>query len=76
MRGLPTLGYALILPVLYGVLFGVVVAQAHEPPTESSGLKADLLGTLPLGAQIPAMEGFQLRARKVQIAPGGVVAPT
>lgn len=47
---------------------------AHEAPTEHKGVSVFGRDALELGAQIPAMEGFQLRIRQVKLAPGGVVA--
>ena len=47
---------------------------AHEAPTEHKGVSVFGRDALELGAQIPAMEGYQVRVRQVKLAPGGVVA--
>lgn len=46
---------------------------AESPPTEHKGLTVSGQDSLPLGRQIPALEGYQLRVRTVVMAPGGVV---
>lgn len=44
-------------------------------PTESKGVtEMKLVGTIPLKTDFPALEGRQLRARTVTLAPGGVIA--
>ena len=50
-----------------------VVAQI-APPTESKGVAAKLIGTLPLALEFDRTEGRQLRMRVVTLAPGGVFA--
>ncbi len=43
-------------------------------PTESSGiLSAEVLGLMPLGEDFAALEGYVMRARRISVAPGGVV---
>ncbi len=48
-------------------------ALAQQAPTETKGVKADLLHTLGLGPQIEVMEGYQLRVWRFTVEPGGVV---
>ncbi len=50
-----------------------VLAQI-APPTESQGVAAKLIGTLPLAPEISGIENRQLRMRVVTLAPGGVFA--
>ena len=54
--------------------FSVAVAHDKDRPTEHKGVSVSDKAALALGAQIPAMEGFQVRVRKVVVEPGGVVA--
>lgn len=42
---------------------------------ESKGVSVELLGSVDLGVEVPGMEGWRLRMRKVTIAPGGVFGP-
>lgn len=44
------------------------------PPTESKGVAARLIGTLPLASEIASIDNRQLRMRVVTLAPGGVFA--
>lgn len=55
-------------------LVGSGLAFAAEPPTEHQGVSVYGRAALELGAQIPAMEGYQLRVRQVVVETGGVVA--
>ena len=50
-----------------------VLAQM-APPTESKGVAAKVIGSLPLAPEFDAIEGRQLRMRVVTLAPGGVFA--
>jgi quercetin dioxygenase-like cupin family protein len=50
-----------------------VIAQI-APPTESKGVAAKLIGTLPLAPEISGIDNRQLRMRVVTLAPGGVFA--
>ena len=50
------------------------VAAEEAKPQESSGLSVDASDLLPLAAQVPAMEGYALRIRRITLAPGVVVA--
>lgn len=50
-----------------------VIAQV-APPTESKGVAARLIGTLPLAQELEGIGGRQLRMRVVTLAPGGVFA--
>jgi quercetin dioxygenase-like cupin family protein len=50
-----------------------VLAQM-APPSESKGIAAKLIGTLPLAPEISGIENRQLRMRVVTMAPGGVFA--
>ncbi len=51
------------------------IALSHDKkrPTEHKGVSVSDRDALQLGAQIPAMDGFQVRVRKVVVEPGGVV---
>jgi quercetin dioxygenase-like cupin family protein len=42
---------------------------------ETRGVAVELLTTVDLGAELPGMEGRQLRMRMVTIEPGGVFGP-
>lgn len=42
---------------------------------DTSGVSVELLTMVDLGAEIPGMEGHQLRMRMVTIQPGGVFGP-
>ncbi len=46
---------------------------AAERPTEHKGVSVSGKASLPLGAQIPAMEGYEVRIRQVTVEPGGAV---
>jgi quercetin dioxygenase-like cupin family protein len=46
-----------------------------EQAPETAGISVELLATVDLGTEIEGMDGFQLRMRKVTIAPGGVFGP-
>ena len=50
-----------------------VLAQM-APPTESKGIAAKVIGSLPLAPEISGIENRQLRMRVVTMAPGGVFA--
>ncbi len=50
-----------------------VIAQI-APPTESKGVAARLIGTMPLAPEISGIDKRQLRMRVVTLAPGGVFA--
>lgn len=50
------------------------LATDAAAPTENKGLTVFAKDAFELGAQIPAMEGYQVRVRQVTMAPGGVVA--
>jgi quercetin dioxygenase-like cupin family protein len=43
-------------------------------PTDAKGSSTKALGSIDLAAEIPALSGWQLRARLVTIEPGGHVA--
>lgn len=64
-----------IAVVLVAVSLTATAALAHDGkrPTEHKGVSVSDRDTLQLGAQIPAMDGFQVRVRKVVVEPGGVV---
>jgi quercetin dioxygenase-like cupin family protein len=48
---------------------------AASGPSENRGVEAvNSLGAAPLGGEFPGMDGKQLRAREIVIAPGGVIA--
>ena len=61
------------LGILAVALVPQVLAQM-APPTESTGIAAKLIGTLPLAPEISGIENRQLRMRVVTLAPGGVFA--
>jgi quercetin dioxygenase-like cupin family protein len=50
-----------------------VLAQM-APPSESKGIAAKVIGSLPLAPEISGIENRQLRMRVVTMAPGGVFA--
>ena len=54
-------------------LVPTVLAQM-APPSESKGVSAKLIGSLPLAPEFDRIEGRQLRMRVVTLAPGGVFA--
>jgi len=47
----------------------------EQAPSETKGVKAELLATVDLGPEIEGMAGRQLRMRMVTIEPGGVFGP-
>ena len=47
----------------------------EHPVPESHGVEVELLTTVDLGAEIPGMEGHQLRMRLVTMQPGAVFGP-
>src|SRR5215211_2327281 len=51
----------------------LVLAQMAAP-TESKGVSAKVIGTLPLAPEISGIENRQLRMRVINLAPGGVFA--
>lgn len=54
-----------------GFGLGTVVGQAR-PPTEYRGVEARVVSTIDLGPDL--LPEYQLRFRKITVAPGGVVA--
>lgn len=64
----------LFIPTLAAALVSATVSLAEQAPTENAGLTVSGQDALPLGAQIPEMEGFQVRIRQVTMEPGAVVA--
>jgi len=44
---------------------------ACTAPTETNGVSIEVVHTSSLGEQIPQMEGYQLRGRKITFFPGG-----
>ncbi|MBT8154201.1 cupin domain-containing protein [Epibacterium ulvae] len=58
------------------LLMTATLALAHDKtaPTEHKGVSVFGKAELALGAQIPAMEGYQVRIRQVTVEPGGIVA--
>ena len=63
------------LGVVLSTAFAVAsVAIADiKGPQEHKGVSVSNRAALELGPQIPAMEGYQVRIRKVVVEPGGVV---
>ena len=49
--------------------------SADEVVPETQGVSSALLGVIDLGAEIPAMAGYQLRTRLFTFAPGAVFGP-
>jgi len=43
------------------------------PPTENSGISAEVLGQNSLVEQIPAFKGYDIRGRKITFAPGATL---
>ena len=63
-----------LLPfALIATLSTAGVGLASERPTEHKGVAVSGQAALPLGEQIPAMEGYEVRIRQVVVEPGGVV---
>ncbi|QEL65265.1 hypothetical protein OTERR_17890 [Oryzomicrobium terrae] len=50
------------------------MGNAQAAP-ETKGVTVELLATVDLGPEIEGMAGWQLRMRRVSIAPGGVFGP-
>jgi quercetin dioxygenase-like cupin family protein len=46
-----------------------------EQVPETRGVSQELLASIDLGAEIPGMEGFQLRMRRFVFEPGAVFGP-
>jgi quercetin dioxygenase-like cupin family protein len=42
---------------------------------ETRGVAVELLAAIDLGPEVPGMDGYQLRMRRVTIEPGGVFGP-
>jgi quercetin dioxygenase-like cupin family protein len=72
-RSVLALGRILAVGMLAALLVLEVIAQI-APPTESKGIAAKLIGTLPLAPEISGIDNRQLRMRVVTLAPGGVFA--
>lgn len=72
-RVLVWIGTAVTTGALATLLVPEVIARI-APPTESKGVAAKLIGTLPLAPEISGIENRQLRMRVVTLAPGGVFA--
>jgi len=51
----------------------IKVIAGDKPPTETQGLKADVLQQNNLGAQLPALKDHDLRARFIRWAPGATI---
>jgi len=49
--------------------------EDDEAVPETRGVTMELLGTVDLGPEVAAMDGWVLRTRKFTIAPGGVFGP-
>lgn len=68
------------MKILYVSVLSLVVATTaafageKKAPDETHGLSAQLLQIHALGEQIPAMAGYQLRARRVTFEPNGATA--
>lgn len=57
-----------------GLLAMTTAVAANDRPTEHVGLSVHDRDAFELAAQIPVMDGFQVRIRQVTMAPDGVVA--
>lgn len=66
-------GLAAAVGTIAMTLAPTVLAQL-APPTESKGIAAKVIGSLPLAPEINGIENRQLRMRVVTMAPGGVFA--
>src|SRR5450631_1017317 len=55
------------------LLVGITNSFAAQKPEKTQGLGETVLQQFPLAAQIPAMQGYELRGRRIVIAPGGAV---
>jgi quercetin dioxygenase-like cupin family protein len=49
-------------------------AFAETKPQATQGIDATVSQQFPLGAQIPAAEGYALRGRRIVVAPGGTIS--
>lgn len=69
--------YSLIKRAGLGVMLSLAVASLSiadvKGPQEHKGVSVSDRAALALGDQIPAMDGYQVRVRKVVVEPGGVV---
>jgi quercetin dioxygenase-like cupin family protein len=46
---------------------------AETKPQKTQGIEPTSLQQFPLAAQIPSMDGYELRGRRIVIAPGGTI---
>jgi len=49
----------------------ITAVAGLKAPAETSGLNAEVKHINPLEAQVPSMNGYQLRGRKITFEPGG-----
>ena len=64
----------IVLALAIGMAAGAVIA-AQEPPTENKGMEAKQLAGFDLGKQgLHDLDERQMRAREIDIAPGGAPA--
>ena len=59
---------------LGGFWAGVATGQQQQqrtPPTDNQGLAQEVLARIDLGDQLDGMAGYQLRLRRITLAPGG-----
>jgi quercetin dioxygenase-like cupin family protein len=64
----------LVLALAIGMAAGAVIA-AQEPPTENKGMEAKPLAGFDIGKQgLHDLDERQMRAREIDIAPGGAAA--
>lgn len=49
--------------------------MSEQAAPETTGVTVELLTTVDLGPEIPGLEGYELRTRRVTIEPGGVFGP-
>lgn len=58
--------------LLTGALFSSV-AIASQPMPANDAIKVEVLESFPLADQVRAMQGYQIRARRIVVKPGGEI---
>lgn len=77
MRGLVILtGVAALIGglVYYFATYGQNEIHGLKGPLFGRGVSVEQIGALPLGADIPGLAGYTMRARLINVAPDGIVA--
>jgi quercetin dioxygenase-like cupin family protein len=65
--------YGILLAVGLAVLVNIPSATPEDKkPRETRGISLHASNTLPLGSQIPALEGYALQIRTIVLKPGAV----